>query len=132
MSRTIAAASARHLQGRRRLADNVICMFAEDRPPIMNRRRRGRLPRSITRLAAYRAQSQATVRRNIEAGSVMLLDGGFDGDGERVLVTYVDGETCSVVPLDGPLLREDGRLSWIEGSVMAHQLLPVTSPGGAA
>jgi len=35
---------------RRRLAQNVVCLFAADRPPVVNARPRGRLPRGIARL----------------------------------------------------------------------------------
>ena len=34
---------------RRRLAPNVVCMFAADRPVVINERRRGRLPRNVSR-----------------------------------------------------------------------------------
>ena len=34
---------------RRHLAQNVVCMFDDDRQPVANARRRGRLPRSVTR-----------------------------------------------------------------------------------
>ena len=34
---------------RRRLAPNVVCMFDADRPAVANARRRGRLPRNVTR-----------------------------------------------------------------------------------
>lgn len=35
---------------RRHLAPNVVCLFAADRPAVTNERRRGRLPRGVTRL----------------------------------------------------------------------------------
>lgn len=43
------ATDAPHI--RLRLAENVICMFADDRPPVANTnvRRRGRLPRNVLR-----------------------------------------------------------------------------------
>ena len=34
---------------RRHLAPNVVCMFDADRPAVANARRRGRLPRNVTR-----------------------------------------------------------------------------------
>ena len=37
---------------RRRLAPNVICMFDDDRPPVVNVRRRGRYPRNVTPIAS--------------------------------------------------------------------------------
>lgn len=33
---------------RRRLAPNVLCLFEDDRPPVINERRRGRQPRNVT------------------------------------------------------------------------------------
>lgn len=38
------------LPPRRRLAPNVVCMFAEDRPPVVNPPRRGRYPRGVKEL----------------------------------------------------------------------------------
>jgi hypothetical protein len=35
---------------RRRLADNVVCMFDGERAPVVNMRWRGRYPRSVTRM----------------------------------------------------------------------------------
>lgn len=35
---------------RPRLAPNVICMFVDERPAVINRARRGRLPRGIARI----------------------------------------------------------------------------------
>ena len=36
---------------RRHLAPNVACMFAADRPVVINERRRGRLPRGVARFS---------------------------------------------------------------------------------
>jgi len=38
---------------RRRLADNVVALFHEDRPPVVNVRWRGRYPRVVTRLRTW-------------------------------------------------------------------------------
>lgn len=39
---------------RRRLAPNIVCMFADDRPPVVNRPRRGRLPKAVAVFQAER------------------------------------------------------------------------------
>lgn len=37
---------------RRRLAPNIVCLFSDDRPPIVNQRLRGRRPRRISSISA--------------------------------------------------------------------------------
>lgn len=39
---------------RRRLADNVVCMFGDEREPVANMRWRGRYPRTVTRMYHHR------------------------------------------------------------------------------
>lgn len=52
---TVASATpARQTIPRPRLAANVVCLFAEDRPPVVNRPRRGRLPKAVAVLSAAR------------------------------------------------------------------------------
>ena len=46
-----ASATAMH-SARRHLASNVVSLFADERPPVANPRRRGRLPRNVVRLGS--------------------------------------------------------------------------------
>lgn len=52
---------------RRRLAENVICLFAEDRPPVINRPRRGRLPSCVVSARRFEELRHSWQRPGIEA-----------------------------------------------------------------
>lgn len=52
LSHCAAAPAVPTVSPRRHLAENIVCLFHEDRSPVINRPRRGRLPKSIAVLSA--------------------------------------------------------------------------------
>lgn len=63
---------------RRRLAPNVTCMFPEDRPPVVNRPRRGRYPNNVVRILSSGPR--------FYPGVVCELRTALDPDGVPVIV----------------------------------------------
>jgi len=79
---------------RRYLAPNVICMFAEDRQPVLNRPRRGRFPKVVTPILAS--------GKRIFPGVICELRTPLNPQGVPVLVEELDEEGLwSVVALGG-------------------------------
>lgn len=91
---------------RRRLAPNVIAMHAEDRPPVVQHRRRGRLPAAIGSI--WRAR-----HARLYVGAICALRTPLNDDVPvRVTEVYEDGK-CDIETIgprrivcpDGTLLR---------------------------
>jgi len=87
---------------RRYLAPNVICMFAEDRQPVLNRPRRGRFPKVVTPILAS--------GKRIFPGVVCELRTPLNPHGVPVLVEEFDEQGLwRVVALGGKqIVRSDG------------------------
>lgn len=97
---------------RRRLANNVICLFPEDRPPVINPPRRGRLPSCVVparRLEELRhawqqpgavAELCGTVRSENKGVRVRLIGKKADGcwliETVRGELTVEGGERVSI------------------------------------
>ena len=65
MAERASSTSARktaYLAPRRRLAPNVICMFAEERPAIDSKPRRGNYPRNIVSPCEFRCRALKKAR----------------------------------------------------------------------
>lgn len=68
---------------RRRLAPNVVCLHPEDRPPVVNARRRGRYPLGVVSIKS---------RPRLMPGDVCEMVGGLPSNrGKLVRVTEVRG-----------------------------------------
>ncbi|MES2714198.1 MAG: hypothetical protein V4795_00435 [Pseudomonadota bacterium] len=88
-------------QGRRRLAPNLACLFAEDRPAVANGRRRGRLPSSVVRL---------NTPPRLQIGDLAeLCNCRAENRGLRVrlLRQYDDGD-WEIAPVQGLVVLMDG------------------------
>lgn len=73
---------------RRRLAPNVICMHAENRPPVFNIRRRGRYPRNVISIRS---------RPRLMPGDLAEICAGHPSNlGKRVRI--VERATASYLP----------------------------------
>ena len=77
-----AARSADQAHVRRRLAPNVICMFAEDRPAVVQERRRGRHPRVVV--------SIRSTPRLMEGDTVEMCGKNLSNHGKIVRVFGID------------------------------------------
>lgn len=64
------------VSARRQLSPNVVCMFGEDRPPVINPPRRGRYPRNVVKHRFWLRSlpgADATVRYGRGAGQRVRL-----------------------------------------------------------
>lgn len=86
---------------RRRLAPNVVCMFPDDREPIIQPRRRGRYPRGVASIKDVERLRVGVVAEVVNAGPKSQ-----ENVGARVLITKFDrGELfdCECKGLDRDL-----------------------------
>lgn len=98
---------------RRRLAPNVVCMFADDRPPVINRGRRGRYPKLVKSLWSM---------RRLRVGALCELNTARNANIPVRIVEEIEPGRYGVMALAGlRILCSDGELSL--GAVVTNQQL---------